>query len=158
MLTVFEYNCIPLQAIRFLLISNMKNWLSTHQLENWAKSLITIVESFHASIFSYCTNDCITFCTCQKYYLLDLLECFLFFAARVTFVKKISRNGLDMLYHMNLFLFINIVLIYFDDISSHSHDFHVEESFAESKFSEWKDRQNFIELIFFFNEINYPLS
>ena len=48
---------------------------------------------------------------------------------------------------MNLFLFINIVLIYFDDISSQSHDFHVEESFAESKFSEWKDRQNFMELI-----------
>lgn len=81
------------------------------------------------------------------------------FTARVTFVKKISRNGLDMLYHMNLFLFINIVLIYFNDISSQSHDFHVEESFAESKFSEWKDRQNFMELInLFFNGINYPLS
>lgn len=40
-----------------------------------------------------------------------------------------------------------------------SHDFHVEESFAESKFSEWKDRQNFMELInLFFNGINYPLS
>ena len=60
---------------------------------------------------------------------------------------------------MNLFLFINIVLIYFDDISSQNHDFHVEESFAESKFSEWKDRQNFMELInLFFNGINYPLS